>query len=259
MMRQIKRALYAILGQATYLKVLHSSFSFLYKAGLLKGKAPFEYHYFVQQLVHPGDTVVDLGANLGYYSRIFSRLVGKNGRVICIEPVKPFFRVLSWALKQRKNCTLYNYALGLEQKQIEMIIPKGTHFRTGLAHVPTSAYDENDVIKFEVEMVKGSDLLSDLSRLDFIKCDIEGYEEYVFPEIREVIRKHKPIIQIETWGTHKEVIFRLMQELEYIRFGVEHNKLIRELPESEGSSDYIFIHQSAAPAVIDRLKKTGHA
>ena len=49
----------------------------------------------VQHLVKPGDTVLDVGANFGVYTRVLSQLVGPAGRVISVEPVPQTFSILS--------------------------------------------------------------------------------------------------------------------------------------------------------------------
>ena len=41
---------------------------------------------FIQKLLNPGDTFIDIGANTGIYSLVASRLVGSSGKVIAIEP-----------------------------------------------------------------------------------------------------------------------------------------------------------------------------
>lgn len=208
MIKFIKKILYKFLNQATYLKSLHRAFFFLYDTGLLKKSEIYKYHYFVKKIINEGDFVVDIGANLGYFSKIFSRLVGKKGKVICVEPVKPFFNTLQCALKKKTNCMFYNYAFGTENKSTQMILPKTDgYLRTGLAHISANEYDKNEVYTFDVEVVKGSYILNDLPKINYIKCDIEGYEEYVLPELKEIIEKHKPILQVETWGGGVKTVF----------------------------------------------------
>jgi hypothetical protein len=155
---------------------------------------------------------------------------------------------------------LYNYALGLENKKIEMVLPKmDGYLRTGLAHIPDEKFDPKNVYSFEVEMVKGSVLLKDLPKLNYIKCDIEGYEEYVLPELKEIIANHKPVLQVETWGTHKEKVFYLMQTLGYVQYGVYKNKLVKNLSDEIEAGDYLFIHESAQEEIIKKLKAKNRA
>ncbi len=259
MKKRIKRALYKSLGQRNYLKLLHKSFYFLYDAGLLKNDDAYKYNYFVKNLINKGDYVLDLGANLGYFAKIFSRLVGENGKVICVEPVKPFFAVLSDTLGNKKNVVLNNYALGTENKTIEMIVPKmDGYLRTGLAHVPVNeSYNTNDIYSFEVEMVRGSELLKDLPKLDYIKCDIEGYEEYVLPEIKAIIEKHKPLIQIETWAEHKTKVFNLLLAMGYTPYGLLDGKLSDSIATQESIGDYLFIHRDNKEGIMNELGRKG--
>jgi FkbM family methyltransferase len=251
----LKKVLYRTLGQSAYLKVLHVLFFVSYDSGFLKKNYIYKYHYFVRHLINKGDYIVDIGSNLGYFSRIFARLTGAGGKVICIEPVPPFFRTLKWAIKS-KNCVLHNKALGLENKRTTMSLPEVDGvFRTGLAHISSEA--TNDRFTFEVDMVKGSTLLSSLPRIDYIKCDIEGYEEFVLPELKEIIAAHRPIIQVETWGTQQAVVFKLMSDLGYVRYGVYKNKIIKDLPQGLESGDDIFIHSSAENNLMEKLAGIG--
>lgn len=256
MVKSVKKILYKLLGQKLYLKTMHFFFFKFYDLGFLKNNFSFKYHYFVKNLIKEGDYVVDLGANLGYFSKIFSRAVGKEGKVICIEPVRVFFETLQWALRKQTNCVLHNYALGLENKMIELVLPKSDGvFRTGLAHIPQDGSDNKDSYIFETEMIKGSSLLIDLPKLNYIKCDIEGYEEFVLPELRGVLDKFKPMLQVETGGSHKDVVFNLMFELGYVQYSVYKNKIVKDFSNEIESGDYLFIHKSKEHSILDRMKK----
>lgn len=74
-------------------------------------------------------------------------------------------------------------------------------------------------------MVRGSTLFKDMPAIHFIKCDIEGYEEYVLLEIKLILEKHKPILQLETWGTHKPVIEDFLFNLRYEKYSLVNKKL----------------------------------
>jgi FkbM family methyltransferase len=254
MVHTLKKTLYKILGQALYLKAMHVFFYLFFDLGLLKRNPSFKYHYFVKKLVKKGDIVVDIGGNLGYFSKNFARLVGDKGQVVSIEPVKIFYDTLEWGLRRKKNCTVHNYALGLENKKIELVLPKeGGLFRTGLAHIPSENEKPVDSYVFETQMVRGSVLLRDLPRIDYIKCDIEGFEQFVLPELKEIFEKHQPLLQVETNGPGKEVVFSFMESLGYVQYGLSKNELIKNFADEVESGDYLFIHAHQEQSVLNSL------
>ncbi len=233
------------MGQRAYLRTLHRLFRFAYTSGYLKNDPVYKYHYYVKNLIKPDDVIVDFGGNLGYFTTIFAGLV-PQGRVIAVEPVVPFFETLQWATRNFPNVTLYNYALGTEEKSIQMSVPKNYgYLRTGLASVAEKDAPPEEHYLFDVQMKKASGLLASLPVINYIKCDIEGYEEYVLPEIRSLLEKHKPILQIETWGTHKKVVDDLMLELGYEKYTLKDGALVRIGAHDAGEGDYIFIYPRA--------------
>ena len=258
-MQFLKQFIYRLLGTRYFLRTLHMGFFVMFDLGFLKRNYIYKYHYFVKHLIGKEDVVVDLGANLGYYTRIFCRLLGEKGKVIAIEPVKPFYDTVVWGTRKHKNKVLYNYALGTENKIIQLSAPGDYgYLRSGLSHVADASTQQNDFI-FNAEMVRGSELLAGLERIDYIKCDIEGYEEFVLPEMRELIRKHQPILQIETWGTHLSVVFQMMEDLHYQRYCVYKGKMIKDFDSKIEYGDYLFLPEARESEIVSRLQQQGLA
>ena len=249
----IKKILYKLLSQRNYLKFLNRSFFALYKLGFLKNDPAYKYHYFAKNLVGMGDVVIDLGANLGYYSNLFREWVGDTGFVYAIEPVVPFNEILQWKMGKYSNVTILPYALGTEEKEITLIIPKEhKYLKTGLPHVFEGEVHgdlESYGFRFNAKMKKGSELFKDLGRVDFIKCDIEGYEEYVLPEMESVLVKHKPVIQVETWGTHKSIVENFLKRIGYQQYELQDGKLIPSENKDPNQVDFIFFHPANAKAM----------
>ena len=248
MKKKIKAYLFRLLGEENYLKLLNRGFFFLYNTGLLKSNEGYKYHYFVKRLIKKGDTVVDIGANLGYFTKLYSKWVGDNGKVIAIEPVPLYNKIIKWSCKERKNITLYPYALGKEDKKVHLVTPD--HFgylRTGLPHI----YDEKNnkalseyEFSFEADMKKANELFETFEKIDFLKCDIEGYEEVVIPEILPVLKKFKPTIQIETWGDHKPIVEAALSSAGFEKYYVVGNSLKKAVAGKEDpAGDLIFIHK----------------
>src|SRR6476659_2198635 len=83
----IKAWLYKKLGLKKYLQLLQTFFLFEYKTGLLKFSSNYRWHYFVKKLIQKDDTIIDIGANLGYFSYVFSGIINSSEKLFSVEPV----------------------------------------------------------------------------------------------------------------------------------------------------------------------------
>jgi FkbM family methyltransferase len=244
-MALLKKNLFKILGLKNYLRLLHKGFHFSYAQNFLKNDNIYRYHYFDKKFIREGDTVLDIGANLGYYTLLFAKWVGKSGKVYAVEPVKDFAETIKWASKKFNNIELFNYALGEKEEEVIMGTPDNFgYLRTGLAHViEDDEQNEKHEFSFKAQMKKGSVLFATIPKLDFIKCDIEGYEEIVLLEMNDVIMKFKPPIQLETWGEHQPKVETYLLESGYEKYCLD-GEVLRPLKEIKDPlpGDYIFIH-----------------
>ncbi|MCL1938061.1 MAG: FkbM family methyltransferase [Candidatus Azobacteroides sp.] len=246
MTKQIKRFIFKTFGLKNYLRILQRTYFLLYRTGLLKFNSNFAYHYFVKHLINKGDVILDIGANLGYYSFLFSRWTGDSGKVFAVEPIAVYNEVFNEKAKKRKNIILYPYALGAEEKTVELVTSPQTGFlNTGLPHIYDPQQDgeiENQEFKFEAQMKRPSFLFENLDRIDYIKCDIEGFEYPVLSDMKEIIRKHKPKVQVEVWPNNEKKLLELLNELGYKPYKLYKYCLT---PQTENEpllpGDYIFI------------------
>ena len=92
--------------------------------------------------------------------------------------------------------------------------------------------------EFSAQMRRGSELFAGLERLDFVKCDIEGYEVVVLTELRPLLERFRPTVLVETGGGNRPRIVELFTALGYKAFTLEHG---REIPLTAASvKDIIF-------------------
>jgi FkbM family methyltransferase len=246
MTKYIKRFIFKALGLTNYLRILQQTYFLLYRTGLLKYNSTYDCHYFVRHLINKGDVILDIGANLGYYSCLFARWTGASGRVYAVEPIEVYNKIFNEKARKYRNITLYPYALGAEEKTVELVSSPQTGFlSTGLPHIYDSKRDgriENQEFKFEAQMKKPSKLFRDLDKVDYIKCDIEGYEYIVLSDMIDIIRKFKPIIQVELWPDNEKNLIELLDELVYIPYKLHKYQLIPSLDiEQSLPGDTIFI------------------
>ena len=92
--------------------------------------------------------------------------------------------------------------------------------------------------EFSAQMRRGSEIFAGLERLDFVKCDIEGYEVVVLTELRPLLERFRPTVLVETGGGNRPRIVELFTALGYKAFTLEHG---REIPLTAASvKDIIF-------------------
>jgi FkbM family methyltransferase len=143
-------------------------------------------------LIKNGDIVLDLGAACGDFCFLASKLTGKNGKVISIEPNVNDFRILE------KNISI---------NDIKNIIP--INIGVGKEGFEKITFKE-ETFSFQTKPLEN--ILEDLQieRVDFIKMDIEGYETEV---IRNSIRifENARVVALEYHDTREEVDSQLLE------------------------------------------------
>lgn len=138
--------------------------------------------------LRPGDTFLDVGANVGYYTVIASKRVGPTGRVIAFEPDPTSFAFLKRNVEANgcNNVTLVQKALSHEQGTIKLFLDeknKGAHkiFQYGESH----RFVEVAAVRLD-DYLKGHE-----GRIDLIKIDTEGAEGAILKGMGETLRRHK--------------------------------------------------------------------
>ena len=89
----LHRLLYRVLSLEGYLRVVSRLFFLARALGIGRRGRALEYNYHLPQLLRRGDIAIDIGANLGYYTRPMADIVGAEGRVYAVEPVPVIFSV----------------------------------------------------------------------------------------------------------------------------------------------------------------------
>lgn len=249
MIEKIKEKLYHFLGLHKYLLLLQKIFKLEYALGILKWDEKYQWHYFVKKLILPDDTVIDIGANLGYFSFIFSKIVRNKGELYCVEPVAPYRKLLKRLIPDQKNITIFPYALGEKNEgKVKLGMPAFLKHLRYLRHGTVTILKEDqiseDQLIFESEIRKGSELFSALRKIDYIKCDIEGYETVVFPEMKAIFEKYHPIVQLETWGDKFPAMLAFFNSINYRAYTLKNGRLIaaeRFSNEIVAASDVLFV------------------
>ena len=150
------------------------------KLGLASPNAEPEFA-IVRCLVQPGDRVIDIGANIGLYTTLLSRLVGPNGEVLSIEPVPETYGYLCNNVRKLRlrNVVTVNAAISEYEGSLHMSIPNyeygGRNYY--MARIIGEATDTDIAATRLVAARRLDDLVKPSQRPTcFVKCDVEGHE-----------------------------------------------------------------------------------
>ncbi len=174
-----------------------------------------------REKINQGDTILDIGANIGFHTLYFAELTGPQGKVIAFEPVPINFERLKFniALNPFKNIFLKNIALGNKNEQLTISADENST-NPGAYNL----FDQNgDVI---IHCFIGDEVI-DEDKIDFIKIDVEGYESFVVDGLIKTIQKSLPKIVFEYDQNYhlktslaKDFIFTLLKPLNYTFFAI---------------------------------------
>jgi FkbM family methyltransferase len=151
---------------------------------------------FVRRQVTTGMAVLDVGANLGWFTVHLGLLVGETGRVDAFEPRSDLMDLLvkTIAENQLTNVTTHNFALG-SQNSRGQVIWSAHDVNPGGTHLVLSDFATSEIVTQPI-FVKTLDSCI-THRVDFIKIDVEGSELLVFRGAQRILTKDRPVILVE--------------------------------------------------------------
>ena len=159
-----------------------------------------------QQVVRPGHHVVDIGANIGYFTVLSAKLAGPSGRVVAFE-ANPRLRQL--AARNLAANGVHGHAevhhLAAWSESTEVVLHVRRHFSVNSSVAPSSPAFLEQVgdeasEPVTVQAVAVDDVLGDLPRVDVLKIDVEGAEVRVLRGLARTLKANDDVKVLCEWA-----------------------------------------------------------
>jgi FkbM family methyltransferase len=149
---------------------------------------------WVRESLSPGDTFVDVGANIGYFTMMAARAVGPSGSVVAFEPSPATRRLLEENLRRNSldNVRIVEAAAGADDGVIPLYRAPWNNAETSTLPLPGTEH-EADVRSIAVPEALSE---AELARARIIKIDVEGAEPAVLEGIRRYASRLAPQTEI---------------------------------------------------------------
>jgi FkbM family methyltransferase len=181
----------------------------------------------LREYIPLGSTVIDIGANIGFTSLIFSRLVGDNGSVIAFEPDPVVGETFGYNMDRRgiRNVHLFPIALGDEDGVAVLYQNESNRADNRLvADAEMAPHVERTIVKVRSLSNVVMQEPQMFQNVSFVKIDVQGYETQVLTGMTNWLEhsQNRPIIYIELWpyglqkaGSSIEELLNILERLGY--------------------------------------------
>jgi FkbM family methyltransferase len=195
---------------------------------------PFETD-LLKKLIKPGSVVLDIGANIGYYTLLFAKLVGPEGRVYAFEPDPTNMELLkkNIAVNGYQNVIMEQKALSDHSGTIQLFLNDGNKSD----HRIFDSGDGRQAIN--IETISLDEYFSSLDvNIDLIKIDIQGAEIIAFQGMRQTLAANTELqliseffpLAIHKFGRQPEEHLDILEEVGFTFFNIdEDNSKVTEI------------------------------
>ena len=212
----------------------------------------------ILKFVKANTNVFDIGGNIGWISLNISRHF-PSANIYTFEPIPKTFEYLkkNVELNNFSNIHINNFGFSNEEKDIVFY-----YYAEGSGNASMTNLSENANVVKTICSVKRLDdyVFSNNLEVDFIKCDVEGAELFVFQGGLEVLKKHKPLVfteMLRKWAIkfnyHPNQIIRMFNEIGYKCFTIKQNSLkeILTMDDDTLETNFFFLHQVKHADIIN--------
>lgn len=198
------------------------------------------------------DTMLDIGANVGWYSLVIGSL-NKSACIHSFEPIPDTFARLekNCLLNKCVNINCHNYGLSSAPGSFPFYFYPEGGINASMRNL--SGREDAVVVQCQLSTLDQFSLqyLAN-SRCDFVKCDVEGNELSVLEGGNSFLTQHKPILFLELlrkwsaqFGYHPNDVFKLLKDIGYSAYVVEsEGKLvtIEKVDDNTTETNFFFVH-----------------
>ncbi len=222
---------------------------------------PYETQLILRQAKR-GDVVVDVGANIGYYTILLADKVGKTGKVYAFEPDKTNFEILKKNIKANnlKNVVAVNAAVGNKNETKTLYKSNenlGDHklYETHppCGHPPLRKGGQNNLVEKPINVVKLDNYLKN-QKIDLMKIDTQGWEPEVINGAKGLIDENKPVMFLEySPASYTQAKLDGKEMMNFLR------KIYKKI---WWIDEWLYIYKNLSQEKIDKIcatNKTGYA
>lgn len=217
----------------------------------------------VREILEPGMTFVDVGANWGYFTLLAADRVTSTGRVIAFEPHPELFAPLAENVSANGLhwVTPLRVALSDATGEVELVSFAGDASNRGVSRIAGDPGASGK--RYRVPTGRLDTLLDEagVGDVDLLKMDIEGAEALVLPSLRESLARgrYRRILlelhpeSVAEWGVGASDLVRLVRAAGYSAWRIDHaQSKFREAAYRLPSDAANFLHEHPSDAVEDR-------
>ncbi len=192
----------------------------------------------IKKYTKAGDTVLDIGANIGFYAELLSGFVGEKGHVHCFEPDLTNFKHLQARCASLKNVTINNKAVADKTQILKIYTSKqlNVDHRT---YKPDEYDQEIDIEAIAIDDYLPFDSAQGDKKIAFIKMDIQGFEMSAVKGMTKTLQTPGLKMLSEFWpygmrkaGTSVLEYFLFLKQYNFYIYLIENDQL-KELTEEK--------------------------
>lgn len=206
--------------------------------------------------------VFDVGSNLGWYTLNIFKDSPKR-KLYAFEPIEDTYNKLVENLRINETENVFSFNIGFYNKNAELdffydITASGASSLVDLRQINTTK-----LVKCSFQKMDDFVESNHIDRLDFIKCDVEGAELFVYKGGINSIERYKPIIfseMLRKWSAkfnyHPNDIIKLLKNIGYNCYIINKSKLKRIIKVNEATieTNYFFLHKDKHREIINNNK-----
>jgi FkbM family methyltransferase len=235
-----------------------------------KRTAPFEIMNFggyetgdadlLYSLINDGDIIFDIGANIGWYTISMAKRFPASA-IYAFEPLPATFNNLqkNITINEVKNVVQNNFGFSSEEKTLTFY--SSPH--TSVSNSARNITGDDEAVATDCKVKRLDDFVSTQKlKIDFIKCDVEGAELFVFEGGLNTIINHKPVVfteMLRKWAAkfnyHPNNIVELFSQAGYKCFYNDGNNKLKEIKlvdEETTATNFFFLHADKHALILKK-------